>query len=209
MIVAMTFVQLLDEVLKLPLVLNETAYLVRAPLYGLLQLKVLLEDHFLALLALDHLLASVLELEHARVNGLCGRWRALRAPQILLELLDLGGLPLHRFVIVLQPLLLLFNYFLLPLGGFKLTSLTHHSLLELLELGAPRLKLFLFVVELRVQALHLVGIPLLLGFNVCLGTLSFSQLLIDHLEVLGGLLASRFDRPKFGLELRVLHPGGV
>lgn len=105
----MVFVELLDEVLKLPLVLNEAAYLVRAPLHGLLQLKVLLEDHFLALLALDHLLASVLELEHARVDGLCGRWRALRAPQILLELLDLYGLPLHGFVIVLHLLLLLVN----------------------------------------------------------------------------------------------------
>ena len=85
-------------------------------------------------MALDHLLASVLELEHARVDGLCGRWRALRAPQILLELLDLYGLPLHRFIIVLHLLLLLVYYFKLALGSFKLPSLPHDSFLILLYL---------------------------------------------------------------------------
>ena len=87
--------------------------------------------------------------------------------------------------------------------------MAHDSFLILLQLHVFRLEFFLFVVKLRVQALHLVAVPLLPGFNVCLGILSFSELFIDRLEVLGGLLAPQFDRPQFGLELSVLRPGGL
>ena len=63
-------VQLFYQVFKLSLILNQSADLVGASLYGILQLHVLLIDNLLALLTLDDFLSSKLRLQHSRIDSL-------------------------------------------------------------------------------------------------------------------------------------------
>ena len=93
-----TLIKLLNEVFKLTLVFDKTAYLVRAALHGLLQLNVLLEYDLLALLTLNDFLPGVLQLEHARVDRLCGNRVLGWTYKFEGQLLDLMRLLLHSLI---------------------------------------------------------------------------------------------------------------